>query len=146
MQFHLIYPGVEYPHHFCFDEIHYFSSWFDLSTKHWLCWTEQETITKTYLGIDYNEFQRQVEVQKVKAMIQLDVSDNKIILQFFEVGRSYQSRGFSNVMIETLINHIFPLMNNNQFVRTSPSKMGKERLFDKFSNSLQLHNTKWSNV
>ena len=69
-----------------------------------------------------------------------------IVTTVHGIAKSYQSRGFSNVMIETLINHISPLMNNNQFVRTSPSKMGKERLFDKFSNSLQLHNIKWSNV
>lgn len=146
MKFELVYPGLEFPHHFCFDEIHYYSNMYDFSTKHWLCWTEQETITKTYLGIDYNEFQRQVEVQKVKAMIQLNVFDGEIILQFFEIAKSHQSRGFSNVMIDALINHITPLISNNKFSRTRPSQMGKERLFDRLSERLNQCNIKWRTI
>ena len=146
MNFQLVYPGLEFPHQFCFDEIHYYSNMFDFSTKHWLCWTEQETITKTYLGVDYNEFQRQVVVQKVKAMIQLNVFEGEIILQFFEIAKTHQSRGFSNTMIDVLIAHITPLLYNNKFSRTRPSAMGKERLFDKLSKRLDEHNIKWRTI
>lgn len=146
-------PMNDFKHDFDFSGIHYYRvpSW--AKDVCWLIWTADKRTTVKW-GEFYNEqdestyFKEYDDVRVyVKAMIELEQNpydENVIWLKFFEVSPEFQGKGFSKVMIDSLISVFKDKYAGKILQRSRASDDGVLKLKDNLSNSLDAANVSYT--